>query len=131
MSFSRTIAEVVIGFLLLVAVFFGLSILFTPRAEALSDPLGSVRVYSFDCGTTALNIKAPTFPKSSKSMRIVNMSATPVFVGGPDVNLTTQGYGICSDAAVCESKSLAIDSNPVIWCAVTTGTVTVKVVAGL
>lgn len=126
----RVVAEILATCLALLAVFFGISIIFSSSAHALSDPLASVTVYQFTCGTTATNIKNPAFPKSAKSLRIVNMGVPKVWLGGPNVTgADTNGYAICNDVT-CDAKALPIDANPVVWCATASGTVLVTVVSG-
>lgn len=93
------------------------SVLAATDADALSDPLGSVRVFQFTCTTSAQVIKPSSNPKGAKSLRLWNNSATPVYLGGADVtNGLTNGWPICTNTAACEQASFPIDSNPVVYC---------------
>lgn len=100
---------------LLLACFLGF-LVWTPPAEALSDPLGTFRVYTFSCTTAGQQIVPSSGRKSSKAARFWNNSATPVYLGGSDVATTSTGYPICTDTAVCEASGFSIDSAPVVWC---------------
>lgn len=114
---------------LTVALAAALFFLFSSPADALSDPLGRLRVYTFACGTSAAQIMPTGAPRSAKAMRIWNNSTTPVYLGGADVNTSTLGWPICTDASVCEQPAFPIDSNPVVYC-VAGSTVNVKVFLG-
>jgi hypothetical protein len=86
-------------------------------AHGLSDPLASIRSFRFTCGTAALVIKPSAGVASAKAMRFLNLSATPVYLGGSDVTTdTTKGYPICTDTAACDGAAFPVDSNPVVYC---------------
>lgn len=92
----------------------------------LSTSLGRVRAYQVACTTTATAISDG---HSQSSGLIWNNSATPVFLGGSDVNATTEGFPICTDTATCLRADMPIDAK-YLYCRVSSGTVAVKVLAG-
>lgn len=102
---------------------------FSPRAEALSDPLAYVRTFTFSCTTSAARIVPSTSVRTQKAMRVWNNSTTPIYLGGSDVDTSTKGWPICTDTANCEQASFPIDSQAVVYC-VAGSTVSLKVITG-
>jgi hypothetical protein len=107
----------------------GLAALFllAPQADALADPLAYVRTYTFSCTTGAARIVPSSNIRTQRAMRVWNSSATPIYLGGSDVNTSTTGWPICTDTALCEQASFPVDSQAVVYC-VAGSTVSLKVV---
>ncbi|MCC7173491.1 MAG: hypothetical protein IT459_23810 [Planctomycetes bacterium] len=99
---------------------------FALLAMGLGTSLAKIRTHTVTCGTTATAITDGT---GASSMLIWNNSATPVYLGGSDVNTTTEGFPICTDTANCLRADMPIDAK-YLYCRVSAGTVTVRVLAG-
>lgn len=92
----------------------------------LSTSLGNMRSHEVACATTAT---AVTDGYGASSMLLWNNSTTPVYLGASDVNTTTKGFPICTDTATCLRADMPIDGK-YLYCIVTTGTVTLDILAG-
>ena len=95
-------------------------------ALGLSSSLGNMRAHTVTCGTTAT---AVTDGYAASSMLLWNNSATPVYLGGANVNTTTLGFPICTDTATCLRSDMPVDGK-YLYCRVAAGSVAIKVLAG-
>lgn len=102
--------------LIVLAAFVFACLWFASPAKALSDSLGTVRVYTFSCTTTAAKIIPSSGVRSVKAQRFWNNSTSPVYIGGTDVDTSTKGWPICTDTAACEQASFPIDAGTTVWC---------------
>jgi len=92
----------------------------------LSNPLGNLRTYTVTCLTTATSIRGS---QAMSSAMIWNNSATPIFMGGADVDNSTKGMPFCTDGSACVSSSATLDVNGA-FCLSTGGAATLLVMAG-
>jgi len=99
---------------------------FALLAMGLGSSLGRIRTHTVTCATTATAIADG---HNASSMLIWNNTATPVYLGGSDVDTTTAGFPICTDTATCLRADMPIDAK-YLYCRVSSGTVAVKVLAG-
>ena len=93
----------------------------------LNTPLGKVRAYQVSCTTAAGGVTLSDGQPISSLFVFVN-SATPVYVGGTDVD-ATHGMPICTATASCPSSSISFDVKDA-RCLSSAGTVTATVLAG-
>ncbi len=98
------------------------------RAEAsLTTPLAKVRSYTVSCATTAGGTSLNDGEATSSMFIFVN-SATPVYIGGTDID-STHGMPVCTAAASCVSASMSLDVKTA-RCLSSSGTVSALVIAG-
>ena len=100
-------------------------VVYPPKANALSKPLGEIKTATTTCSTTASEIAAGT--PNKKSFTVINTSATAVYVGGSNVDGSTAGAtGIDVCDGCTAGKSFAVDARRA-YCVVASGTVAVEV----
>lgn len=98
------------------------------KVEALlGSPLGKIRAYQVSCTTAAGGVSLSDGQTISSALIWIN-SATPVYVGGGDID-STHGVPLCTNSASCLSSSLAMDVKEA-RCLSSSGTVTATVMAG-
>lgn len=103
--------------------------IYSDKSNALADPVGTVRVFQKSCGTTAAPLCAGQNCSYQTAKFWVN-SATPVFIGGSDVDTSTKGMPYCTDTASCISAGDSADAVlPALWCKAGSS-VTVTVLVG-
>lgn len=106
-----------------------LAVIWSGQSQALSDPLGTFRSFEKSCGTTAAPLCSGANCKIKAGKFWVN-SATPVYMGGSDVNTGTLGMPYCTDTATCVAASEPIDGNlNGLWCKAGSS-VTVDIIVG-
>lgn len=94
----------------------------------LARELVEIKTTSVACGTSATAI-APG--AGTRSVMVVNTSATAVYVGGDDVDGSTAGTtGIDVCDGCTAGKTLSMDARGA-YCVVASGSVTVEVVYGV
>lgn len=114
----------------LIPLIFGLMVVTYPTSvNALADSLGFYRSYQISCTTSALAMCRTGYCNFQAFKFWVN-SATPVFVGGSDVDTSTKGMPYCTDGANCVASSEPVDGSPGSLFCRSGGAVTVTVFAG-
>ena len=85
--------------------------------------------YQISCTTTAggVSLRQSTETRSVKSIFVWVNSATPVYIGGDDID-STHGLAICTDTASCAGSSFTIDGEAP-RCLSSSGSVTVVALA--
>jgi hypothetical protein len=63
------------------------------------------------------------------SVRCFNLTTTPVYLGGSNVNTSTLGYPICTDTASCPESAITVDGQNV-YGIVASGSTTVTCIKG-
>ncbi len=110
----------------------GLIIVLMGAKWDLSKTGGKVKAERFSCGTAVARIWHVTELPDHSAMRISNLSATPVFIGGVDVDTTAtaggNGYPICTDSAVCTESAISLAATTV-YCIVASGSIVVNTIA--
>ena len=98
----------------------------------LSKTGGKTQALRFSCSTTAARIIDVSKLPDHSAIRISNLSSTPVFVGGPDVDTVATagglGYPICTDASTCTESSITV-AVTTIYCIVASGSIVVNTVS--
>ena len=97
--------------------------------NALSDSLGLYRSYQVSCTSTPGKM-CRTGYCSFQAFKFWVNSATPVFMGGSDVDTSTKGMPYCTAGASCLQSFDSIDGVPANMFCDSGGTVTVTVIAG-
>lgn len=97
------------------------------QRPAVFTSLGKVRSYQVSCATTAGGTDLSDGSPISSIFVFIN-SATPVYIGGTDVD-STHGMPVCTAAASCAASSLSLDVKEA-RCLSSSGTVTATVIAG-
>lgn len=106
-----------------------LGLLIAIPAVALSTPLAKVRAYQVSCTTTAGGVSlVDTTPGGVSSLTVWINSATPVYIGGADID-ATHGMPFCTTTADCPASYVSIDVKEA-RCLSSSGTVTATVLAG-
>ncbi len=93
----------------------------------LAAPLRGVRTFQVTCAASATRITDSLGDISA--FTVFNISATPAFIGGSDVNATTKGMPVCNDSAVCYGTTFGIDGGGA-YCMSSGGAVVLTVTAG-
>jgi hypothetical protein len=109
-----------------------IAIIVAMAIPALADPvLGSFKVYQVTCNGTAAKMGPSNYSKQIVSFRWWVNSATPVFVGGSDVNTTDKGFPYCTDTASCALATDTADGPPSeLWCRTAGSSVIVTIFGG-
>lgn len=103
--------------------------IYSDKSSALADPVGTVRVFQKPCNSTASPLCTGQNCQYQTAKFWVN-SATPVFIGGSDVDTSTKGMPYCTDTATCVAAGDTADALlPALWCK-SGGSVTVTVLVG-
>jgi hypothetical protein len=130
---AATVALIVAGVCVTLGLAWGLdadrlaSRLVTDISPFLSTPLGKVRAYEVACATTAGGTSLGDGEAFSSLYVWIN-SATPVYIGGTNVD-ATHGMPFCTASASCPSAVLSMDAK-LARCLSSSGTVTAIVLAG-
>jgi|10_taG_2_1085330.scaffolds.fasta_scaffold26138_2 hypothetical protein len=80
-----------------------------PQANALSNPASKVKAFRVVCDTTSGGVALTSAAVTHyNTVRCMNPSATKVWIGGDDVNITDKGYPICTSSD-CIDAAISID----------------------
>jgi hypothetical protein len=94
----------------------------------LQLPLRYVKAYEVDCVDTGTGTSL-VVPNGTGSLFVWVNSATPVYIGGADVD-DSHGMPLCTATADCPASSLSLDVREA-RCLSSSGTVTATVIAGV
>lgn len=86
-----------------------------------------VKSFEVTCGTSATPIEAGV-DAGHTSFVCGQLSSAEIFIGGSDVNTSTAGFPICSNAATCLTKTIELSANNA-YCVVASGSETLDCIA--
>lgn len=82
-------------------------------AAYAGTPFKSVKAFTVTCGATATLIN--NLDGGYNSVRCMNVTPDPVFLGGPGVT-AADGYPVCSDGNICADNAITLDASMVAYC---------------
>jgi hypothetical protein len=101
---------------------------FSLFAMALAAPMSKIGSFQESIADSATLID-PDDGYGYSSVRCFNLTTTPVYLGGSNVNTSTLGYPICTDTAACPESAITVDGQNV-YGIVATGSTTVTCIKG-